>query len=159
MSSNEASCILRISSIFNEAYSALFKYFIFPESKDKSINKLVLTYPNTYTPAHLKVLERIALETFPKVRSGYLRFVSESDAVSAYYLQNWDSFNKGRNISDDETVLVYDMGAGTLDITLFSKRLNKNGKIEVNILGKITIIITINKTTIEKIVTKFLFFI
>lgn len=137
MSSNEASCILRISSIFNEAYSALFKYFIFPESKDKSINKLVLTYPNTYTPAHLKVLERIALETFPKVRSGYLRFVSESDAVSAYYLQNWDSFNKGRNISDDETVLVYDMGAGTLDITLFSKRLNKNGKIEVNILGKI----------------------
>lgn len=137
MSSNEASCILRISSIFNEAYSALFKYFILPESKDKSINKLVLTYPNTYTPAHLKVLERIALETFPKVRSGYLRFVSESDAVSAYYLQNWDSFNKGRNISDDETVLVYDMGAGTLDITLFSKRLNKNGKIEVNILGKI----------------------
>lgn len=137
MSSNESSCILRISSIFNEAYSALFKYFILPESKDKSINKLVLTYPNTYTPAHLKVLERIALDTFPKVRSGYLRFVSESDAVSAYYLQNWDSFNKGRNISDDETVLVYDMGAGTLDITLFSKQLNKNGKIEVNILGKI----------------------
>ena len=137
MSNNEASCILRISSIFNEAYSALFKYFILPESRDKSINKLVLTYPNTYTPAHLKVLERIALETFPKVRSGYLRFVSESDAVSAYYLQNWDSYNKGKNISDDETVLVYDMGAGTLDITLFCKRLNKNGKIEVNILGKI----------------------
>lgn len=63
--------------------------------------------------------------------------MSESDAVSAYYLQNWDSFNKGRNISEDETVLVYDMGAGTLDITLFSKRKNENGKIEVNILGKI----------------------
>lgn len=134
---DENSCILRISSIFNEAYSALFKYFIFPESKDKSINKLVLTYPNTYTPAHLKVLEKIVVETFPKVRPGYLRFVSESDAVSAYYLQNWDSYNKGRNISDNETVLVYDMGAGTLDITLFSKRLNENGKIEVNILGKI----------------------
>lgn len=134
---DENSCILRISSIFNEAYSALFKYFIFPESKDKSINKLVLTYPNTYTPSHLKVLEKIAFETFPKVRPGYLRFVSESDAVSAYYLQNWDSYNKGRNISDNETVLVYDMGAGTLDITLFSKRLNGNGKIEVNILGKI----------------------
>ncbi|MBQ8361209.1 MAG: hypothetical protein IJX44_04585 [Bacteroidaceae bacterium] len=137
MSRDENSCILRISSIFNEAYSALFRYFILPESKDRSINKLVLTYPNTYTPAHLKVLEKIALETFPKVRNGYLRFVSESDAVSAYYLQNWDSFNNGRNISVDETVLVYDMGAGTLDITLFSKRLNEEGKIEVNILGKI----------------------
>lgn len=137
MSRDEQSCILRISSIFNEAYAALFKYFILPESRDKSINKLVLTYPNTYTPAHLKVLERIAQETFPKVRDGYLKFVSESDAVSAYYLQNWDSFNKGKQIADDETVLVYDMGAGTLDITLFKKHLNKNGKIEVNILGKI----------------------
>lgn len=137
MSKKEESCILKISSIFNEAYSALFKYFIYPETKEKTINKLVLTYPNTYTPAHLKVLEKIAHETFPKVRDGYLKFVSESDAVSAYYLQNWDSFNKGRNISEDETVLVYDMGAGTLDITLFSKRKNENGKIEVNILGKI----------------------
>lgn len=137
MSRDEQSCILKISSIFNESYAALFKYFILPESRDKSINKLVLTYPNTYTPAHLKVLERIAHETFPKVRDGYLKFVSESDAVSAYYLQNWDSFNKGKQIADDETVLVYDMGAGTLDITLFKKHLNKNGKIEVNILGKI----------------------
>lgn len=137
MDLGESSCILRISSIFNEAYAALFKYFILPESRDKSINKLVLTYPNTYTPAHLKVLERIAHETFPKVRSGYLKFVSESDAVAAYYLQKWDSFNSGRQIVDSETVLVYDMGAGTLDITLFNKHLDENGKIEVNILGKI----------------------
>lgn len=138
MRNGEKSCILRISSIFNEAYAALFRYFILPESRNKSINKLVLTYPNTYTPAHLKVLERIARETFPKVRSGYLRFVSESDAVAAYYLHKWDTFfNEGKNISDDETVLVYDMGAGTLDLTLFKKSLNKNGKIEVKILGKI----------------------
>jgi hypothetical protein len=137
MANNEPSCILRISSIFNEAYATLFRYFILPQSRDKSINKLVLTYPNTYTPAHLKVLERIARETFPKVRDGYLKFVSESDAVAAYYLQNWDTFNKGKQIAVDETVLVYDMGAGTLDITLFKKHLNENGKIEVNILGKI----------------------
>lgn len=137
MKNDEKSCILRISSIFNEAYAALFRYFILPESRDKSINKLVLTYPNTYTPAHLKVLEKIARETFPKVRNGYLRFVSESDAVAAYYLHNWDTFNKGKQISDDETVLVYDMGAGTLDLTLFRKTLNKNGKLEVSILGKI----------------------
>lgn len=137
MRNNEESCILRISSIFNEAYAALFRYFILPVCRDKSINKLVLTYPNTYTPAHIKVLERIAKDTFPKVRSGYLRFVSESDAVAAYYLQNWDSFNKNSQISDEETVLVYDMGAGTLDLTLFRKALNNNGKIEVRILGKI----------------------
>ena len=134
---NEDTCILRISAIFKEAYAALFRYFILPESKEKSINKLVLTYPNTYTPVHLKVLEKIARQTFPKVREGYLRFVSESDAVAAYYLKNWDSFNKGKNINDTETVLVYDMGAGTLDLTLFKKYKNTDGKIAVDILGKI----------------------
>lgn len=133
----EDSCILKISSIFNESYAALFRYFILPQSRDKSINKLVLTYPNTYTPAHLRVLEKIAHDTFPKVRDGYLRFVSESDAVSAYYLQNWDKFNKDRQISDTENVLVYDMGAGTLDLTLFQKRQIREGKIAVSILGKI----------------------
>ncbi len=135
----EKSCILRISSIFNEAYAELFRYFISPVSKDKNINKLVLTYPNTYTPAHLRELEKIARSTFPKVRDGYLRFVSESDAVAAYYLDNWYSFNEHslRKYNSDETVLVYDMGAGTLDITLFRKSVNANGKVVVDILAKI----------------------
>ena len=31
MKNDEKSCILRISSIFNEAYAALFRYFILPE--------------------------------------------------------------------------------------------------------------------------------
>lgn len=134
---NEETCLLRISSIFKEAYATLFRYFILPESRDKAINKLVLTYPNTYTPVHLKVLEKIARQTFPKVREGYLRFVSESDAVAAYYLKNWDSFNRGKDINATETVLVYDMGAGTLDLTLFKKYKNREGKIAVDILGKI----------------------
>ena len=133
----EDNSLMRIAAIFRESYSALFKYFVMPESQDKTINKLVMTYPNTYTPAHLKTLEKIARDTFPKVRKGYLRFVSESDAVAAYYLMNWDSFNPGRNMADDETVLVYDMGAGTLDLTLFKKFKNSDGKIEVQILGKI----------------------
>ena len=136
---DEPSCVLRISSIFKEAYAELFKYFVYPVSKDKNINKLVLTYPNTYTPAHLRVLEGIARSTFPKVRDGYLRFVSESDAVAAYYLDNWYSFNEGGLLkyNSGETVLVYDMGAGTLDITLFRKSVNADGKVVVDILGKI----------------------
>lgn len=133
----EENSLMRISAIFRESYSALFKYFVMPESQDKTINKLVMTYPNTYTPVHLKTLEKIAKETFPKVRNGYLRFVSESDAVAAYYLMNWDSFNAGQDMSKDETVLVYDMGAGTLDLTLLKKSKNADGKIEVQILGKI----------------------
>jgi hypothetical protein len=145
----EENCLLRVSSIFNEAYATLFKYFIQPQSKDKSINKLVLTYPNTYTPTHLKVLKNIALKTFPKVREGYLRFISESDAVAAYYLSNWSNYHSSTaDFSTKETVLIYDMGAGTLDITLFKKEKQKyrvkegtriivKEHIEVKILGKI----------------------
>ena len=137
MENNENTCLLRISSIFNESYETLMRYFILPLTKDKSINKLVLTYPNTYTPSHLHQLENIVKRTFPKVRHGYLRFVSESDAVAAYYLDNWNSFNPGGNMNDDETVLVYDMGAGTLDLTLLRKSKDRHGKIIVDILGKI----------------------
>lgn len=140
LKNGEETSLLRVSSLFNEAYSALFGYFISPVSRDRSINKLVLTYPNTYTPAHLQVLEKIVRNTFPKVRDGYLRFVSESDAVASYYLKNWSSINHGiaeRKIDDKETVLVYDMGAGTLDLTLLRKRRGTDGKIQVDILGKI----------------------
>lgn len=138
MGREEKSCILRISTIFNEAYASLFRYFIMPESQDKTINRLALTYPNTYTPAHLRILEQIARSAFPKVRDGYLRFVSESDAVAAYYLNNWDKFNPGKSIKNSETVLVFDMGAGTLDITLFKKSINRQeNKIQADIMGKI----------------------
>ncbi len=136
-SRHEDSCLMRISSIFRESYSALFKYFILPETRGKAVNKLVMTYPNTYTPAHLKVLENIARQTFPKLRPGYLKFVGESDAVAAYYIHNWMSFNPGRDIRSNETVLVYDMGAGTLDLTLLRKTADSDGKITVDILGKI----------------------
>lgn len=137
MSNKEETCLLRISSIFNESYEALMRYFILPQTKDKSINKLVLTYPNTYTPTHLHQLEKIVKRTFPKVRQGYMRFVSESDAVAAYYLDNWDLFNPNGDINEEETILVYDMGAGTLDLTLLRKAREKQGKIVVDILGKI----------------------
>lgn len=137
MINKEETCLLRISSIFNESYEALMRYFILPQTRDRSINKLVLTYPNTYTPAHLHQLEKIVRRTFPKVRQGYMRFVSESDAVAAYYLDNWDSFNHNGDINKDETILVYDMGAGTLDLTLLRKAKEKHDKIVVEILGKI----------------------
>lgn len=135
---DEDSSILRISTIFKEAYSALFRYFIQPVSgESRKLNKLVLTYPNTYTPAHLKVLRSIANITFPHLRDGYLKFVSESDAVAAYYIDHWSEFNPNKKISDKENVLVYDMGAGTLDVTLLEKLVNENGRLEVNIKGKL----------------------
>ena len=135
---NEESSLSSVTNIFEEAYNELFTYFVSPVVGDKrKMNKVVLTYPNTYTPTHLGILRNIANKTFPYLRDGYLRFVSESDAVAAYYLSNWAKFNKDGDIKQKETVLVYDMGAGTLDITVFDKYVAKNKDIEVEVKGKI----------------------
>lgn len=135
---NEKNCLANVTNIFEEAYNELFKYFVSPVTGDKrKLNKVVLTYPNTYTPTHLGILRDIANKTFPYLRDGYLKFVSESDAVAAYYLANWSKFNKGGNIKEKETVLVYDMGAGTLDITILDKCTTNTNTIKVEVRGKI----------------------
>lgn len=135
---NEKNSLANVTNVFEEAYNELFKYFVSPVTGDKrKLNKVVLTYPNTYTPTHLGILRNIANKTFPYLRDGYLKFVSESDAVAAYYLANWSKFNKGGNIKEKETVLVYDMGAGTLDITVLDKCATNTRKIEVEVRGKI----------------------
>lgn len=134
----EKTSLLKVTNIFKESYSALFKYFISPITGDKrKMNKLVLTYPNTYTPVHIKLLKDIAQTTFPYLRPGYLQFVSESDAVAAYYISHWDEFNTGNIYDRHETILVYDMGAGTLDITLFDKFINIDKKVDVIVNGKL----------------------
>lgn len=136
-SKHELTSLFRVESVFKESYAALLKYFISPLIGNISqVNKLVLTYPNTYTPVHRKILKKIALATFPRLRDNYLQFISESDAVAAYYIDNWSKFNPSGSISDNETVLIYDMGAGTLDITILKKGV-VNGKLCVDIMGKL----------------------
>lgn len=138
---NEKSSVLRVASIFKESYMTLFRYFVSPVAGDLNrINRLVLTYPNTYTPVHLNIIRGIVNATFPKLRRNYLKFVSESDAVAAYYIGHYSELNTTGDIFANENVLVYDMGAGTLDISLFHKyRDAATGKIMVDIYGKLGI--------------------
>ncbi|MGN0222919.1 MAG: Hsp70 family protein [Muribaculaceae bacterium] len=136
----EENSLMRIFNIFSEAYAELIHFYIAPESKGKDINKLVITYPTTYTPRHLRMLKQIVQANFKDLHPDYLKFVCESDAVAAYYINNWKKFNPKAGASiynNDETVLVFDMGAGTLDLTLFKKTVKADGKIEVEILAKI----------------------
>ena len=108
-----------------------------PEVKNINlVNRLVLTYPNTYTPRHLDTIRSIVTKAIPAVRE--LEFVSESDAVAAYYLENWTQYHKpGADPNKDETILVFDMGAGTLDLSLIKKTVESNGRLTMEILSKI----------------------
>ena len=129
--------LLQIDNIFQEAYFTLFHYFIQDTTIKEQANKLVLTYPNTYTPRNLMTLRAIVGKTLPAIRE--VQFVSESDAVAAYYMDNWMDYHPDTDdIKKDENILVYDMGAGTLDITYLTKKFDrKSEKYTLEILGKI----------------------
>ena len=63
--------------------------------------------------------------------------MSESDAVAFYYLSKRAELLENTELDDDfdKNVLVYDMGAGTLDITYFTRK-ECGDKYEIEMVGK-----------------------
>ncbi len=140
--------LAKVDTIFGEVYSQLFRFYLAPVIKDEAreINQLVLTIPNTYTPMHLQRISDIVRRSLSDLNVRNITFVSESDAVACYYQRNWADINRkiGRKatqkLMESENVLVFDMGAGTLDVTLFAKDLDESdGHIDIRVLGKIGI--------------------
>lgn len=131
-----ASPASKVDEIYKVIYKQLFKYYV-PEG----IEKLVLSIPNTFAPVHLKMLRDLAIECIPTIRHSRIRFVSESDAVAYYYLSRRESI-MARGVKRgvvqerdwgkiDQDTLVYDMGAGTLDLTYFHKTEGHHTVIEI----------------------------
>lgn len=139
-----------VQSIINETYHILLEDFVYPLFKTRRKNKIVLTIPNTFTSRHTNMLKDIVKVVNPAIWDDYTLFLSESDAVAWYYLNNEDLLlskteiekrllNKRKKIFKEkgQNVLVYDMGAGTLDITLFRIEYDKiNNKKIISILGR-----------------------
>lgn len=115
--------------------------------ENDNIKKLILTYPNTYTQAVLNQLRTIVENKFDDV-SGFIDMIPESDAVVAYYFNSRiNCFSDDKEIQSlreikvgTERVLIYDMGAGTLDLSLVTITRNAGeNKISANIDKKIGI--------------------
>lgn len=146
--------LLYVNNVLEEVYKQLFKHFICQDTRDpkhpnkvdtQKLNKLVLSVPNTFTPKHHALVKQIAKNFFPNIRPEYLQVVSESDAVACYYLVNRKKFFENADILTDaemdrlqkqENVLIFDMGAGTLDLTYFTKRSTGVAAMEIEMKGK-----------------------
>jgi hypothetical protein len=134
---------LRTDAVVRETYARLLADFVAPAMSGPAPHKVVFTVPNSFTPRHVDQLRSLVTERFPHFRREYVSFISESDAVACFYLANWTRMNERRPEplretlrGGDEHVLVYDMGAGTLDLTYLRIRSDAAGNRSVTILGR-----------------------
>ena len=126
----EGSISILIASMYREIFSRCGQ-------EVTKIKKLIVTYPNTYTIENLDRLELILKERLDLKLRGQISFVPESDAVAAYYFYQKIIFDHGLG-HDKESVVIYDMGAGTLDLSLVTFEKVQDG-IVASIINKIGI--------------------
>lgn len=120
-----------VDDIYEMAYQQLFNLYI--KSISKHQQKIIMTYPNTFATRHVARLKQLAKECMPDLREDYIVTISESDAVAFRYLMLRARLGITGDV--DRNVLIYDMGAGTLDITYFSN-IMEGGIRKVDIKGK-----------------------
>lgn len=146
--------LMKVSVVSSLIYRQLFRFYLSQrlnknrtELIPRKVNKLVLSVPNTYTPLDIQTVKRLARESMPNIHPEYLHTISESDAVACYYVSHKNKFlssiedkNKMQQLTAKENVLVYDMGAGTLDLTWFVRKTTKDAQqrdlVDVEIKGK-----------------------
>ncbi len=136
-SGNEEAISKLIASLYKEIFTRCKKEI-------GNIKKLIITYPNTYTLEHLDGIKEIMVQELGLNIKGQIIFVPESDAVAAYYFNQKILFDHGfldanRKVRDEENVIFYDMGAGTLDLSYVSFKKNENDGITASIVNKIGI--------------------
>jgi hypothetical protein len=114
---------LPLDKIITSGYAALAEGYITYFDEFKKGGQIVLSYPNTFTIFHQRKLHDIAWKALKEPLGINLperiRLISESDAVAFSYCQQ-RRLNKEYVTREQERLLVYDFGAGTLDLSLIS---------------------------------------
>lgn len=109
-----------VDGVIESAYRNLFENYIEPllkvENRDEYLDRVILACPNNFTLGHLQRLRKVLEGAFPG--RFQFDFLSESKAVAIYCCCPPHRFFPPEMAeADTHHVLVYDLGAGTLDLT------------------------------------------
>ena len=118
-----------LEKVVESGFAALYEAYLFDEQNQA--DQVILTHPNSFTKMHQHRLKEIAISAlsgrFNIPTSKRFKLISESDAVAFYYC--YDKYVRrqaSRQVqSKGEKILIYDFGAGTLDITVIDMNWNK----------------------------------
>jgi hypothetical protein len=108
-----------VDEIIRSAYRNLLDGYVKPllkkDNKEDYFERLIVSHPNNFTVSHIHRITKILTETFPELR---IALLSESNAVAIYCAFNSTRFfRKPPQPGESRHLLVYDIGAGTADLT------------------------------------------
>lgn len=132
---------MNVNDLLGIVYKQLCQFFIV--DNEHPIESLTITIPNTFTHLHINQLKDIVLDRIPTLakvgynNNEYVSFVSESDSVLCEYIRNKNRISGTHRVNNGyEYVLIYDMGAGTLDITYAKCDFVQGIPVGIKILGR-----------------------
>lgn len=125
-----------VPDVLGYAYRQLMANYLQPlikvDGQKCMLNQAILSIPNSFTYNQIQVISNNAQKHL-NLEEKNIHFISESDAAACYYY----SLLRGEETQREHTyVLIYDIGAGTTDVTYFDLHKKENGTSEIRIIGK-----------------------
>ncbi len=119
-----------LDGLLQSAYRTLIDDYVRPilEEGDREdyLERIVVTHPNNFTLGHVERIEDVLRSAFGDRYE--LGFISESSAVAIYSAQQADRFLATKwGFQSSDRILVYDIGAGTLDVTYAEMHWGESG--------------------------------